>query len=170
MTRVAATDKGNTPSNTNAQLWKEYDYTSCALRYDPTRPMVKNELTVCNEDRRAHFVTGSVTEPQAPDTESKIIVHIVDNFGIWGRGGIFTAINVLDPTVRERYELAGTMNDLKLGATLYFPIEGRPHTFAALIVAQKKERFGRIMMQNHLEEGLFQIALKAKEIRGMSHH
>ncbi|XP_027722502.1 chromodomain-helicase-DNA-binding protein 1-like isoform X2 [Vombatus ursinus] len=71
-----------------------------------------------------NYVSGDVTHPQA-GAEDAIIVHCIDDSGRWGRGGLFTALEVRSAEPRKIYELAGKMKDLKLGGVLLFPIDDK---------------------------------------------
>uniref|UniRef100_A0A183E3M7 Macro domain-containing protein n=1 Tax=Gongylonema pulchrum TaxID=637853 RepID=A0A183E3M7_9BILA len=65
-----------------------------------------------------HFVYGSVTETQrAPsdNCDNALIVHVVDDSGSFGRGGVFDALRVKSQQVVDVYELAGKMGDLHVG-------------------------------------------------------
>uniref|UniRef100_A0A8C2ALB5 Chromodomain helicase DNA binding protein 1-like n=1 Tax=Cyprinus carpio TaxID=7962 RepID=A0A8C2ALB5_CYPCA len=71
-----------------------------------------------------HYVLGDVTHPQA-DRENAIIVHCVDDSGHWGRGGLFTALELRSDEPKKQYQLAGDMEDLELGNVLLFPIDDK---------------------------------------------
>ncbi|XP_033933069.1 chromodomain-helicase-DNA-binding protein 1-like, partial [Pseudochaenichthys georgianus] len=70
------------------------------------------------------YVLGDVTHPQAAQGDA-IIVHCVDDSGRWGRGGLFTALEVRSDEPRKHYELAGKMKDLDLGNVLLFPVDDK---------------------------------------------
>ncbi|KAJ8409865.1 hypothetical protein AAFF_G00209060 [Aldrovandia affinis] len=121
------------------------------------------------------YVLGDVTHPQAAQ-EDTIIVHCVDDSGRWGRGGLFTALEVRTDQVRKQYELAGKMEDLDLGHVLLFPIDDKQSRldgtdYLALIVAQQRDRSNRLsgIKLSALEEGLKKIYLVAKRKKASVH-
>ncbi|XP_066520471.1 chromodomain-helicase-DNA-binding protein 1-like [Hoplias malabaricus] len=122
-----------------------------------------------------HYVLGDVTHPQA-DMEDAIVVHCVDDSGRWGRGGLFTALQVRTDEAKKHYELAGDMEDLALGNVLLFPIDdkqsrlsGRDHL--ALIVAQQRDKANNLsgILLTALEEGLKKIYRAAKQNKASVH-
>lgn len=128
-----------------------------------------------SEHTAIHYVLGDVTHPQA-EREDAIIVHCVDDSGRWGRGGLFTALEVRSDEVRKQYELAGDMDDLELGNVLLFPIDdkqsrlsGRDHL--ALIVAQRRDKANNLsgIQLPALEEGLKKIYRAAKQNKASVH-
>ncbi|VDO59655.1 unnamed protein product [Onchocerca flexuosa] len=65
-----------------------------------------------------HYVYGSVTDTQkTPNDNSNhaLIVHVVDNSGVFGNGGVFDALRRKSQKIVDTYELAGKMGDLHLG-------------------------------------------------------
>uniref|UniRef100_A0AAR2LK11 Chromodomain helicase DNA binding protein 1-like n=1 Tax=Pygocentrus nattereri TaxID=42514 RepID=A0AAR2LK11_PYGNA len=121
------------------------------------------------------YILGDVTHPQA-DREDAIIVHCVDDAGRWGRGGLFTALEVRSDEAKKQYELAGDMEDLDLGNVLLFPIDdkqsrlrGRDHL--ALIIAQQRDKANNPsgIRLTALEEGLKKIYRAAKQKKASVH-
>ncbi|KXS21906.1 hypothetical protein M427DRAFT_27444 [Gonapodya prolifera JEL478] len=88
-----------------------------------------------------HPLSGSVTEPNLPDGEIGVLVHVVDDGGQWAKGrGVFGAMDKLDVRIGEYYSLAADLGDLSLGDVHVFPVKSpgsRDNLFVALIVAQK---------------------------------
>ncbi|XP_072540472.1 chromodomain-helicase-DNA-binding protein 1-like [Salminus brasiliensis] len=128
-----------------------------------------------SEHTAIHYVLGDVTHPQA-DREDAIIVHCVDDSGRWGRGGLFTALEVRSDEAKKQYELAGDMEDLDLGHVLLFPVDdkqsrlsGRDHL--ALVVAQQRDRSNNPsgIRLTALEEGLKKIYRAAKQHKASVH-
>ncbi|TRY54630.1 hypothetical protein DNTS_001611 [Danionella cerebrum] len=122
-----------------------------------------------------HYVLGDVTHPQA-DREDAIIVHCVDDSGHWGRGGLFTALELRSDTPRKVYELAGDMKDLELGNVLLFPIDDKQsrlsgRDYLALIVAQERDRANKLsgIRLTALDEGLKKICRAAKQKKASVH-
>ncbi|XP_036426586.1 LOW QUALITY PROTEIN: chromodomain-helicase-DNA-binding protein 1-like [Colossoma macropomum] len=128
-----------------------------------------------SEHTAIRYILGDVTHPQA-DREDAIIVHCVDDAGRWGRGGLFTALEVRSDEAKKQYELAGDMEDLDLGNVLLFPIDdkqsrlsGRDHL--ALIVAQQRDKANNPsgIRLTALEEGLKKIYRAAKQKKASVH-
>ncbi|XP_022531537.2 chromodomain-helicase-DNA-binding protein 1-like isoform X1 [Astyanax mexicanus] len=128
-----------------------------------------------SEDTEIHYVIGDVTHPQTPRMDA-IIVHCVDDSGRWGKGGLFTALEVRSDEAKKQYELAGNMEDLDIGHVLLFPIEdkqptvnGRDHL--ALIVAQKRDKSNNVsgIQLTALEKGLKKIYRAAKKLKASVH-
>ncbi|XP_044857146.1 chromodomain-helicase-DNA-binding protein 1-like isoform X3 [Mauremys mutica] len=118
------------------------------------------------------YVMGDVTHPRAEE-EDAIVVHCIDDSGRWGRGGLFTALEVRSDQPRKIYELAGRMKDVALGRTLLFPIDDKEsrnkgQDLLALIVAQHRDRSNNLsgIKLSALEEGLKKIYLAAKKRNG----
>ncbi|KAJ8252744.1 hypothetical protein GJAV_G00205090 [Gymnothorax javanicus] len=121
------------------------------------------------------YVLGDVTHPQAAQ-EDAIIVHCVDDSGRWGRGGLFTALEVRTDEARKQYELAGKMEDLDLGHVLLFAIDDKQsrldgRDFLALIVAQQRDPSNRLsgIKLSALDEGLKKIYRAAKRKKASVH-
>ncbi|KAM9385655.1 chromodomain-helicase-DNA-binding protein 1-like [Pholidichthys leucotaenia] len=134
--------------------------------------------SVCSTDSDStdiHYVLGDVTHPHAAQ-EDAIIVHCVDDSGRWGRGGLFTALEVRSDEPRKRYELAGKMKDLDLGNVLLFPIDdkqSRPtgQDQLSLIVAQQRDRANNLsgIFLSALDEGLKKIYKVARSKKASVH-
>ncbi|XP_054645360.1 chromodomain-helicase-DNA-binding protein 1-like isoform X2 [Dunckerocampus dactyliophorus] len=115
-----------------------------------------------------HYVLGDVTHPHAARGDA-IIVHCVDDSGWWGKGGLFTALEVRSDEPRRHYEQAGRMNDLDLGSVLFFPIDDKQSRLdgsdhLALIVAQQRDKANKLsgIFLTALDEGLKKIHAAAK--------
>ncbi|XP_010765723.1 chromodomain-helicase-DNA-binding protein 1-like, partial [Notothenia coriiceps] len=118
------------------------------------------------------YVLGDVTHPQAAQGDA-IIVHCVDDSGRWGRGGLFTALEVRSDEPRKHYELAGQMKDLDLGNVLLFPVDDKQSRLdgqdqLALIVAQQRDGNNKLsaIFLSALDEGLKKIYAVAKRLKG----
>uniref|UniRef100_A0A8C3XP41 Chromodomain-helicase-DNA-binding protein 1-like n=1 Tax=Chelydra serpentina TaxID=8475 RepID=A0A8C3XP41_CHESE len=121
------------------------------------------------------YVMGDVTHPGAKE-EDAIVVHCIDDSGRWGRGGLFTALEVRSDQPRKIYELAGRMKDVALGRTLLFPIDDKEsrnkgQDLLALIVAQHRDQSNNLsgIKLSALEEGLKKIYLAAKKRNASVH-
>lgn len=128
-----------------------------------------------SEPNAIHYVLGDVTHPHAA-REDAIIVHCVDDSGRWGRGGLFTALEVRSDEPKKQYELAGKMKDLELGNVLLFPIDDKQSRMdgqdqLALIVAQQRDRANNLsgIFLSALEDGLKKIYIAAKRNRASVH-
>ncbi|KAK1896994.1 Chromodomain-helicase-DNA-binding protein 1-like, partial [Dissostichus eleginoides] len=117
---------------------------------------------VYSDSSAIRYVLGDVTHPQAAQGDA-IIVHCVDDSGRWGRGGLFTALEVRSDEPRKHYELAGKMKDLDLGNVLLFPL--------ALIVAQQRDGSNQLsaIFLSALDEGLKKIYAAAKRLKASVH-
>ncbi|VDN56559.1 unnamed protein product [Dracunculus medinensis] len=65
-----------------------------------------------------YFITGDVTKPQRSSSDQFnhfIIAHIIDNSGIFGNGGVFTALRKKNISIVNAYHMASKMKDLSLG-------------------------------------------------------
>uniref|UniRef100_A0A3P9H0N8 Chromodomain helicase DNA binding protein 1-like n=1 Tax=Oryzias latipes TaxID=8090 RepID=A0A3P9H0N8_ORYLA len=130
--------------------------------------MDSNSVDIC-------YVLGDVTHPHAAKGDA-IIIHCVDDSGRWGRGGLFTALEVRSDEPRKRYELAGKMKDLELGSVLLFPIDdkqSRPdgQDQLALIVAQRRDKAHNLsgILLTALDEGLKKIYVAARRKKASVH-
>lgn len=128
-----------------------------------------------SESNAIHYVLGDVTHPHAAK-EDAVIVHCVDDSGRWGRGGLFTALEVRSDEPKKQYELAGKMKDLELGNVLLFPIDDKQSRMdgqdqLALIVAQQRDKANNLsgILLTALEEGLKKIYTAAKRSKASVH-
>uniref|UniRef100_A0A7N8XC02 Chromodomain helicase DNA binding protein 1-like n=1 Tax=Mastacembelus armatus TaxID=205130 RepID=A0A7N8XC02_9TELE len=134
--------------------------------------------SVCSTDSDStaiHYVFGDVTHPHAAQGDA-IIVHCVDDSGRWGRGGLFTALEVRSDEPRKQYELAGKMKDLDLGNVLLFPIDDKQSRLdgqdqLALIVSQQRDKANNLsgILLSALDEGLRKIYAAAKRHKASVH-
>ncbi|VBB29875.1 unnamed protein product [Acanthocheilonema viteae] len=98
-----------------AMKWLENNYKSGSL---PFREMHEVQHGDCSIDFGPHFVYGSVTDilkTSSDNSDRALIVHVVDNSGLFGRGGVFDALRKKSQQIMDTYELAGKMGDLHLG-------------------------------------------------------
>ncbi|XP_061593050.1 chromodomain-helicase-DNA-binding protein 1-like isoform X2 [Cololabis saira] len=164
--------------------WESCGYKSrCLLAVDSEEEEEEeDDSSVCSADSNSmdiHYVLGDVTHPHAAQ-EDAIIVHCVDDSGKWGRGGLFTALEVRSGEPRKQYELAGKMkvflSDLDLGKVLLFPIDDKQSRLdgqdqLALIVAQQRDRSNNLsgIFLTALDEGLKKIYVAAKKCKASVH-
>ncbi|XP_042339987.1 chromodomain-helicase-DNA-binding protein 1-like isoform X2 [Plectropomus leopardus] len=138
----------------------------------------EDDSSVCSTDSDSmaiNYVLGDVTHPHTAQGDA-IIVHCVDDSGRWGRGGLFTALEVRSDEPRKTYELAGKMKDLDLGNVLLFPIDDKQSRLdgqdqLALIVAQQRDRANNLsgILLTALDEGLKKIYAAAKRHKASVH-
>uniref|UniRef100_A0A671W9G6 Chromodomain-helicase-DNA-binding protein 1-like n=1 Tax=Sparus aurata TaxID=8175 RepID=A0A671W9G6_SPAAU len=138
----------------------------------------EDDSSVCSIDSDStaiHYVLGDVTHPHTAQGDA-IIVHCVDDSGRWGRGGLFTALEVRSDEPRKQYELAGKMKDLDLGNVLLFPIDDKQSRLdgqdqLALIVAQQRDRANNLsgIYLTALDDGLKKIYTAAKRNKASVH-
>ncbi|XP_044054658.1 chromodomain-helicase-DNA-binding protein 1-like isoform X2 [Siniperca chuatsi] len=138
----------------------------------------EDDSSVCStgsDSTAIHYVLGDVTHPHAAQGDA-IIVHCVDDAGRWGRGGLFTALEVRSDEPRKRYELAGKMKDLDLGNVLLFPIDDKQSRLdgqdqLALIVTQQRDKANNLsgILLTALDEGLKKIYASAKRNKASVH-
>ncbi|MBN3299546.1 CHD1L protein, partial [Amia calva] len=159
--------------------WESCGYRSrCVPSEDSDEEEEEEDGSLSSTDSECtdiRYVLGDVTHPQAA-REDAIIVHCVDDSGHWGRGGLFTALEVRSDQPRRQYELAGEMKDLDLGHVLLFPIDDKEsrldgQDLLALVVAQKRDRSNNLsgIKLSSLEDGLRKIYRVAKKKRASVH-
>ncbi|XP_051987148.1 chromodomain-helicase-DNA-binding protein 1-like [Xyrauchen texanus] len=161
--------------------WESCGYRSLCLHHidsegEDMEPDEDDDISSIDSDHSAiSYVLGDVTHPQA-DREDAIIVHCVDDSGHWGRGGLFTALEIRSDEPRKQYELAGDMKDLELGNVLLFPIDDKQsrlsgRDYLALIVAQQRDKANNLsgIRLTALDEGLKKIFREAKQKKASVH-
>uniref|UniRef100_A0A3Q2QM69 Chromodomain helicase DNA binding protein 1-like n=1 Tax=Fundulus heteroclitus TaxID=8078 RepID=A0A3Q2QM69_FUNHE len=155
--------------------WESCGYRSLCLQPVDSEEEEEEEednSSECSTDSTTtdiHYVLGDVTQPHAARGEA-IIVHCVDDSGRWGRGGLFTALEMRSSEPRKQYELAGKMKDLELGNVILFPIDDKLSRLdgrdqLALIVAQQRDKANNLsgILLTALDEGLKKIYSAAKK-------
>lgn len=161
--------------------WESCGYRSLCLQpvdSDEDEEEEEDDSSVCSTDSNAtdiRYVLGDVTHPHTARGDA-IIVHCVDDSGWWGRGGLFTALEVRSDEPRKQYELAGKMKDLELGNVLLFPIDDKQSRLGgrdqlALIVAQHRDKANNLsgIHLSALDEGLKKIYSAAKKLNASVH-
>ncbi len=61
------------------------------------------------------FEIGDMSHPTRPANGPVVLLHVVDDSGVYGRGGVFTVLANLSPFIADAYERAGKMEDLAPG-------------------------------------------------------
>uniref|UniRef100_A0A669DC43 Chromodomain helicase DNA binding protein 1-like n=1 Tax=Oreochromis niloticus TaxID=8128 RepID=A0A669DC43_ORENI len=161
--------------------WESSGYRSrCLPSVDSEEEEEEEEdgSSMCSTDSDStdiHYVLGDVTHPHTAQGDA-IIVHCIDDSGRWGRGGLFTALEVRSDEPRKQYELAGKMKDLDLGSVLLFPINDKQSRLnsqdqLALIVAQQRDKANNLsgIFLSALDEGLKKIYKAAKRTKASVH-
>ncbi|KAM3721998.1 Chromodomain-helicase-DNA-binding protein 1-like [Dirofilaria immitis] len=98
-----------------AMKWFKNNYKSGAL---PFQEVPEVQHVESNTNFGPHFVYGSVIDTQKTshdNSDRALIVHVVDNSGVFGHGGVFDALRRKNQLIVNTYELAGRMGDLHLG-------------------------------------------------------
>ncbi|XP_013913283.1 PREDICTED: chromodomain-helicase-DNA-binding protein 1-like [Thamnophis sirtalis] len=164
-------------------LWEANHYQSCCLESEESSEEEDKEegenvldLEYTDpEETSIKYMIGDVTHPIVADGDA-IIVHCVDDFGHWGKGGLFTALRNRSDQPKEIYELAGKMKDLTLGGTLLFSIDDKKSRskgsdWLALIVAQHRDHSNNLsgIKLPALEKGLKKIYHEAKKRNASIH-
>ncbi|VDO99812.1 unnamed protein product [Heligmosomoides polygyrus] len=113
----AAEKRKKAVAEKTAATWKAHGYESKNLPM-PSPDGQDEEVGEVEEGAGLFYVHGDVTRPQRSDDDTTVrslILHLVDNSGKFGNGGVFSALRAKDPAVGERYELIHRMRDMKLG-------------------------------------------------------
>nr|XP_023656657.1 chromodomain-helicase-DNA-binding protein 1-like [Paramormyrops kingsleyae] len=163
------------------EWWDSCGYRTLCLPSDDSEEDQDEEedvtsiFSVDSDRTDIHYVLGDVTHPHTAQQDA-IIVHCVDDSGHWGRGGLFTALEVRSDQPRKQYELAGEMKDLELGHVLLFPIDDKESRMdgqdqLALIIAQQRDRSNNLsgIRLSALEDGLKKIYKVAKRKNASVH-
>ncbi|XP_031697567.1 chromodomain-helicase-DNA-binding protein 1-like, partial [Anarrhichthys ocellatus] len=159
--------------------WESCGYRSqCLPPVNSEEEEEEDDSSVCSTDSDStaiSYVLGDVTHPHAAQGDA-IIVHCVDDSGRWGRGGLFTALEVRSDEPRKKYESAGKMKDLEVGNVLLFPIDDKQSRLdgrdqLALIVAQQRDKTNKLsgILLTALDDGLKKIHAAAKRNKASVH-
>ncbi|KAH7434172.1 hypothetical protein KP509_06G004000 [Ceratopteris richardii] len=121
------------------QKWENLGYRSLAVQ-DPGE--IAAHMQTQSDEAKVHFVFGDCTEPSLDTNESAVIFSVVDDSGIWGHGGMFSALNRLSSDIQEAYEAAHTAGDLHVGDLHLIPMHERCKNrfWIALGIAQSYDR------------------------------
>ncbi|KAG7389735.1 Chromodomain-helicase-DNA-binding protein 1-like [Phytophthora pseudosyringae] len=178
--------------------WKANKYTSAVI--DITRPGNGSAQSSHGSDSarnpgRLYYKSGDASHPllRSLRLSPYIIVHCVDNSGVWCSRGFFRSLSALSPAIQKQYEAAGRNGDLKLGSAhlLRLPSQAAtgslPDGYVCLLVVQgfigKKKQRGngpgtvQIVRQgksstfrlNALETALQNLAYRALELGATVH-
>ena len=110
------------------------------------------------------FEIGDMSRPANPATGPAVLLHVVDDSGRWGKGGLFDVLATLSSFVPAAYQSAADMEDLELGSAHIIQLDvTRPDSsavYVALVVAQSRDRHGRVtgIDLSALDEGLLRVA------------
>ncbi|XP_037530299.1 chromodomain-helicase-DNA-binding protein 1-like [Nematolebias whitei] len=156
--------------------WESCGYKSLCLQAVDSEEDEEDDSSMCSTDfMDICYILGDVTHPHAAKGNA-IIVHCVDDSGLWGRGGLFTALEARSDEPRKQYELAGKMKDLELGNVLLFPMDDKQSQLdgqdrLALIVAQQRDKSNNLsgILLSALDKGLNKIYTAAKRSKASVH-
>ncbi|KAK1948121.1 Chromodomain-helicase-DNA-binding protein 1-like [Phytophthora citrophthora] len=181
--------------------WKINNYTSAVINaVNPgdvsvqSSPLSSNGRDGSTNSGRLLYKSGDASQPPLNFLRPKphIIVHCVDNSGVWCPRGFFRSLSSLSPTIQKQYESAGRNGDLKLGSAHLIRLPSQAATsidgYVCLLVVQgfngKKKQRGRngagtvkIVRQgksstfrlNALETALQALAYRALELGATVH-
>uniref|UniRef100_A0A8D3DGV8 Chromodomain-helicase-DNA-binding protein 1-like n=1 Tax=Scophthalmus maximus TaxID=52904 RepID=A0A8D3DGV8_SCOMX len=165
------------------EWWESCGYRSLCLQSldseeEEEEEEEEDDGSICSTDSDStaiNYVLGDVTHPHDAQGDA-IIVHCVDDSGRWGRGGLFTALEVRSDEPRKQYELAGKMKDLDLGNVLLFPVDDKQSRLdgqdrLALIVAQQRDKANNLsgILLTALDDSLKRISGAAKRHKASVH-
>eukprot|EP00047_Mylnosiga_fluctuans_P024618 m.165228 g.165228 ORF g.165228 m.165228 type:complete len:320 (-) comp9892_c0_seq33:1065-2024(-) len=154
--------------------WDRAGYASTNLA-EPSEDEDEEEDLADEDAAPLHYEFGDATRPLRPATGPAIIVHVVDNSGRWGHGGLFTSLARMGPAAESAYTTAHDMDDLHLGDAHVVAMDmSRPDgspLYAALIVAQRRTRAGMPseIMLDALGKGLARLAAYAAQTGASVH-
>ncbi|KAL3673401.1 hypothetical protein V7S43_001115 [Phytophthora oleae] len=184
--------------------WKANNYTSAVIAavnpgnaFTGSSPHPPDGRDISMSSGRLFYKSGDASQPPLNLLRSRpyIIVHCVDNSGVWCPRGFFRSLSALSPTIQKQYEAAGRNGDLKLGSAhlIRLPPQAPTHNvpidgYVCLLVVQgfvgkKKQRGGngagtvQIVRQgksstfrlNALETALQILAYRALELGATVH-
>ncbi|KAI5058773.1 hypothetical protein GOP47_0026943 [Adiantum capillus-veneris] len=92
--------------------WDSLGYSSLAVQ---DSGVVDVDIQTDNDESKVHFVFGDCTKPSVDSNEAAIIFSGVDDSGVWGSGGMFSALTKLSLHVQKAYEAAHAAGDLHVG-------------------------------------------------------
>ncbi|EGZ28338.1 hypothetical protein PHYSODRAFT_466564 [Phytophthora sojae] len=135
-----------------------------------------------NNSGRLLYKSGDASQPPINSLRLRpyIIVHCVDNSGVWCSRGFFRSLSTLSPSIQNQYEEAGRNGDLKLGsahlirlppqATNQLPIEG----YVCLLVVQgfvakKKQRVGNGQLVRQGKSSTFRLNALETALQALAH-
>ncbi|XP_070199132.1 chromodomain-helicase-DNA-binding protein 1-like [Littorina saxatilis] len=171
-------------------LWKKHSYKSVNIviesegeeEEDEEEEEGRQEEEEDRPRKAINYVSGDVTKPvTTAKTPFNIIVHCADDSGLWGRGGLFSAVSARSSQPQTQYELAGKVKDLSLGDCHLIPMTKSDDTddedsaeckdMLALIIAQTRDRRNRLsgIKLPALKEGLEKVYLKARQLKASVH-
>jgi len=160
------------------KLRESHNYESCKIEL-PDNDSDDNEslssetedssvATENEDDRQISYVVGDLMQPKNLKNRDRIICHCVDDSGVWGRGGLFTAMEKISSVPRTQYELASKVKDLETGDVHLIMFKEAtktdPSIYVALIVAHTRDRNNRLspILMSSLSEALEKLYHVAK--------
>ncbi|KAG1693090.1 hypothetical protein DVH05_023870 [Phytophthora capsici] len=178
--------------------WKANNYTSAVIgAVNPgdislqSSPRSFDGQVGSTNSGRLFYKSGDASHPPVNLLRPRpyIIVHCVDNSGVWCPRGFFRSLSALSPTIQKQYESAGRNGDLKLGSAHLIRLPPQAATsidvYVCLLVVQgfvgkKKRRGGNgagtvrqgkssTFRLNALETALQALAYRALELDATVH-
>ncbi|ETM40668.1 hypothetical protein L914_13443 [Phytophthora nicotianae] len=179
--------------------WKANKYTSAAIDPAdgcvPSSPRSSDGYDSSRSPGRLYYQSGDASHPPLTSLRSSpyIVVHCVDNSGVWCSRGFFRSLSALSSAIQKQYEAAGRNSDLKLGSAHLIRLPETDNNapndgYVCLLVVQgfvgkKKQRVGngpgviQVIRQgksstfrlNALETALQALAYRALELGATVH-
>ena len=117
-----------------------------------------------------HYLKGDATQPQTKGV--KIIVHVCNNLGGWGKGFVLAISNRWSEPEEEyrAWHRNRSQNDFALGSVQFVQVE--EYIWIANMIGQqglKRGSKGPPVRYEAIEQGLSQVATKAKELSASVH-
>lgn len=119
--------------------------------------------------QKIKYINGDATVPVGEG--NKIIVHICNNFGKWGRGFVMAISNKWSEPRKEYRKWFKSKNEFKLGKVQFVQVED--DIWIANLIGQHKlneDNYGKPPIRYEaIKEGLNEVLLKAKELNASVH-
>ncbi|DBA04459.1 TPA: hypothetical protein N0F65_010055 [Lagenidium giganteum] len=122
------------------EMWKKNKYESYAIDDDAADDSTSSTVDFSSTNR-LYFKAGDASRPPVGSLgyDACIIVHCVDNSGVWCDRGFFRSLSNLSRQPQRQYEAAARNGDLKLGQAHLIPVEASIDsipTYVCLLVVQ----------------------------------
>uniref|UniRef100_A0AAV1VLQ6 Chromodomain-helicase-DNA-binding protein 1-like n=1 Tax=Peronospora matthiolae TaxID=2874970 RepID=A0AAV1VLQ6_9STRA len=166
--------------------WKANKYTSAVIDIDTEQhsSRASDAFTI----GRLYYKSGDASQPPLSSLRGRpyVVVHCVDNSGVWCSRGFFRALSLLSPVVQKQYEAAGRNNDLKLGSAHLIPLPSHDATDSPAFVVQyvcllvvhacvgrKKQRLAKglrtVQLARHGKSSTFRLHALETALRALAH-
>lgn len=118
---------------------------------------------------KINYIKGDATNPKGE--ENKIIVHVCNDIGGWGKGFVMAISKKWKEPEFEYRNWFKSKNNFELGAVQYVQVED--NLWVANLIGQHKinkdEKGNPPIRYNALDEGMGKISQKAKELEATIH-